>query len=99
MPGLSKGVKETFIETFFLFSENQEFMDFDREISEEFLIDLSSYCANEQKVTIDLSQVSYSYFEKFAICCRCFYQNYNLTVVRSYLISWFDQKIFFFLMV
>ncbi len=99
MPGLSKDVLETFIETFFEFSSNQEYMSFDSEINKKFLLDVSNYCADEQKVTINLSRVSYSDFEKMAICCRSFYHRNNLSVVRSYLISWFDQKIFIFIFV
>lgn len=95
MPGIQKNTKELFVEKFFEFSMNQEYLTFESEVNLEFLKDVSDYYPIHNKVVFHLSNLTYDDFEKLAICCRFFHDKHQDSIVRNYVISWFEQNISF----
>jgi len=95
MPGLHKDIKEKFVEKFFEFSMNQDYMSFEGPVTLEFLKDVSDYFLIHNKVVFHLSNLTYDDFEKLAICCRFFYREHQDSIVRNFVISWFEQEISF----
>jgi hypothetical protein len=95
MPGANKSVKTLFIETFSIICKYQEGMIFAQHIDIEFISNCTQYDSERHLIICDFSTLEFNDFNLMVDLTRMFYNDFQHFVLSSYLIGWFDQKIFF----
>jgi len=97
MPGLNKSIKTKFIETFSIICKYQEGMVFEQLIDIPFITTCTSYDSEKHVIVCDFACLEFHDFSLMADLTRMFYNDFQYYVLTSFLIGWFDQKIFFYL--
>lgn len=91
MPGLIESIKTRFINLFLNFNKYNERRTFEKEITKEFLTEISEYDDEDHCITFDCSSLSDDDFSSLITLFDDFYID-DIETIETYAIEWLQKK-------